>query len=210
MPHHGICKDSRGIRMDRLKRRGREKERIPLWKWFFSSHAEVLADTSWTKGFVYSLDKQETSRSLTSSLSLSLSIINIHKNNQTQTVVLYSTDEDNKVYATELVHIKVKKSIFRRWSGTHMHTASSTNSYFNKKDFHQFHFHFMYLQLVYPFHISIQYFASSQSLPCNQALFPGASMITPHSSKNLQGLILTNSYVFGYLIWGCAITGAWC
>lgn len=41
-------------------------------KMMLSSHAEALADSSRTKGFVCSLDKQESSRRLATSLSLSL------------------------------------------------------------------------------------------------------------------------------------------
>lgn len=57
-----------------------------------SSHAGALADSSWTKGFVCSLDKQETSRSLASCLSLSLPLLLKHKDSigkhmQTQTDV---------------------------------------------------------------------------------------------------------------------------
>lgn len=41
-------------------------------KMMLSSHAEALADSSRTKGFVCSLDKQESSRRLATSLSLTL------------------------------------------------------------------------------------------------------------------------------------------
>lgn len=50
------------------------RENSSLLKMMLSSHAGALADSSWTKGFVCSLDKQESSRSLASSLSLSLSL----------------------------------------------------------------------------------------------------------------------------------------
>lgn len=53
-------------------------------KMMLSSHAEALADSSRTKGFVCSLDKQESSRRLATSLSFSPSFTFCLSPSQTQ------------------------------------------------------------------------------------------------------------------------------
>lgn len=161
-------------------------------KIMLSTYAGTLADSSWTNGFVCSLDKQETSRSLASSLSLARFLSFFPSNTNICTHMLMYTQEESHIDATQLTHRK---------ASLNAELASICIASLIQKQFPPIPlpFHSSAACITLSHQYSMHTVASCKILLLNQALFPGAAMITAPSSKNPRGLIPSDTCVFGYL-----------